>query len=83
MYAFCKMIMSTLKGLTIVAALLTGGTSLAMAQSVVPWEYRVAPGVFVVRPGYGVAPGYIEAKKLLPVIGCVKCFSHLCLRCVG
>src|SRR6516225_6361134 len=53
------MIISTLKGLTIVAALLTGGTLLAMAQSVVPWEYRVAPGVFVVRPGYGVAPGYV------------------------
>ena len=48
-----------MKSLTIVAALLAGGTSLAMAQSGLPWEYIVAPGVFIARPGYGVAPGYV------------------------
>jgi hypothetical protein len=53
------MIMTTLKGLAIVGAILVGGTSLAMAQSILPWEYVVAPGVFIVRPGYGVPPGYV------------------------
>ena len=51
--------MTTLKGLTIVAAILAGGNSLAMAQSILPWEYVVAPGVFIARPGYGVPPGYV------------------------
>ena len=51
--------MTALKGLTIVAALLAGASSLAMAQSILPWEYVVAPGVFITRPGYGVPAGYI------------------------
>ena len=51
--------MTALKGSTIVAALLAGGTSLSMAQSILPWEYVVAPGVFITRPGYGVPAGYI------------------------
>jgi hypothetical protein len=48
------MITTTPKGLTIVAAMLAGGTSAATAQSILPWEYVVAPGVFMTRPGYGV-----------------------------
>ena len=51
--------MTTLKGLTIIAAILAGGTLSAMAQSSLPWGYVVAPGVFIARPGYGVAPGYV------------------------
>jgi hypothetical protein len=51
--------MTTLKGLTIVATILAGGTSLATAQSILPWEYVVAPGVFITRPGYGVPAGYV------------------------
>ncbi|MGB8629182.1 MAG: hypothetical protein WCD69_07305 [Xanthobacteraceae bacterium] len=51
--------MTTLKDLTIVAAILAGGTSLAMAQSILPWEYVVAPGVFIARAGFGVPPGYV------------------------
>ena len=55
-----------LKGLMIVAALLAGGTSLAMAQSGLPWEYIVAPGVFIARPGYGVAPGMSLYPRDMP-----------------
>jgi hypothetical protein len=51
--------MTSQKGLTIVAAILAGGTSFAKAQSILPWEYVVAPGVFITRPGYGVPPGYV------------------------
>jgi hypothetical protein len=52
-------IMTTLKVLTIVAAILVSGTSLAMAQSILPWEQVVAPGVFIALPGFGVPPGYV------------------------
>jgi hypothetical protein len=52
-------IMTTLKLLTIVAAILVSGTSLAMAQSILPWEQVVAPGVFIALPGFGVPPGYV------------------------
>jgi len=55
------MITTTPKGLTIVAAMLAGGTLAATAQSILPWEYVVAPGVFTTRPGYGVPPGYVVA----------------------
>lgn len=55
------MITTTPKGLTIVAAMLAGGTSAATAQSILPWEHVVAPGVFMTRPGYGVPPGYVVA----------------------
>ena len=50
--------MTTLKVLTIVTAIFAGETSLAMAQSFLPWEYVLAPGVLIARPGYGVPPGY-------------------------
>jgi hypothetical protein len=69
--------MPALKGLTIVAAILAGGTSFAMAQSILPWEYVVAPGVFVTRPGYGVPagyivvpPGYAVARSYFALPGC-------------
>ncbi|MFY9840568.1 MAG: hypothetical protein WAK55_29695 [Xanthobacteraceae bacterium] len=51
--------MTTLKGFTTVAAILAGGISLAMAQSILPWEDVVAPGGFIARPGFGVPPGYV------------------------
>jgi len=69
--------MTALKGLTIVAALLAGASSLAMAQSILPWEYVVAPGVFITRPGYGapagyivVLPGYAVAQAFFAPPGC-------------
>jgi hypothetical protein len=43
--------MTSLKGLTIIVALLACGTSPAMAQSTVPSKYVLAAGVFIVRPG--------------------------------
>jgi hypothetical protein len=51
--------MTALKRFTIVVAILAGGTSLAKAQSILPWEYVVAPGVFITRPGFGVPVGYV------------------------
>ena len=67
--------MTTLKGLTIVATLLTSGTSLAMAQNGLPTggEPPVAggaggnpavpgPGYYLSPPGY-VAPGYVGAEE--------------------
>jgi hypothetical protein len=39
------MIMTNLKVLTVVTAIFAGETSVAMAQSILPWEYILAPGV--------------------------------------
>jgi hypothetical protein len=58
---------TTLKSLTILAALLAGGTSLAVAQNGLPTggEPPVAGGAGgnPAVPGYGVAPGYLVAPS--------------------
>jgi hypothetical protein len=60
-YAFWRMIMTILKGLTIVAVLVAGGTSLAMAQNGLPTggERPVAGGGngSPLAPGFDQAPG--------------------------
>jgi hypothetical protein len=80
--------MTSMKGLMIFAALLMGGTSLAMAQNGLPTggEPPVAggaggnpavpgPGYYLAAPGY-VAPGYVGAEEPSAAPGYVTTRHH-------